>query len=69
VLLSFPYNEEMVAAVKELAERRWDRKSKQWRIPVNCAGLRPFLVEHEFEIADTASAAIPETEEGDSADA
>lgn len=59
VLLSFPYDEILVATVKELPERRWDRKAKHWKVPPACPGLRGFLSAHDFELGDGVSDAMP----------
>lgn len=33
--LSFPYNQEIVSVVRNLPERRYDSKKKEWHIPVS----------------------------------
>lgn len=52
LLLRFPYREDLVAEVKNLPERRWDPKSKTWRIPARHAELvYSTFVRHLFEFA------------------
>jgi len=69
IQLVFPYDEELVAIVKALPERRWDRKARHWRVPASCEGLAAFLAAHDFEIAADAAAILPDGLDADSEDA
>ncbi|MBK8101657.1 MAG: exodeoxyribonuclease VII large subunit [Planctomycetes bacterium] len=52
LLLRFAYREDLVAEVKNLPERRWDPKTKTWRIPARHAELvYSTFVRHLFEFA------------------
>lgn len=51
VFLSFPYNKDVVATVKELHTRFWNPDNKEWEIPYSClAGLRETLADFDFDI-------------------
>ncbi len=52
LLIRFPYREDLVALVKDLPGRRWDPRSKTWRIPADKAELvYTTLSRHLFEFA------------------
>lgn len=67
LIISFPYDPEMVALVKRLSSRRFDPKSKRWEAPLRVAGeVIEMLSPHGFRIADeVASLAQQHAELGD----
>lgn len=60
-VLSFPYNQEIVSAVRKLPERSYDSKKKEWHIPISAispAQLKQSLssiAKVEFEKFEVAS--------------
>ena len=60
-VLSFPYNQKIVAVVRDLPERRYDAKKKEWHIPVSAISLAQLkqslnsIAKVEFEKFETAS--------------
>lgn len=63
----FPYNPELVQAVKRIPGYRWDNANKRWSFPAGAgAELLRFAAEHGFEVEEEAAAqaqALRETEE------
>lgn len=61
LFLSFPYNQKIVAVVRDLPERRYDAKKKEWHIPVSAISLAQLkqslnsIAKVEFEKFETAS--------------
>jgi exodeoxyribonuclease VII large subunit len=52
LVIRFPYREDLVAAVKELPERRWDPRQKVWRVPAaHIEQVHGLLSRHLFAFA------------------
>ncbi len=64
VRVSFPYDAELVAAVKALRNRRYDSSNKTWTIGLeNGDALASFLIENGFSISPEINEALMSVEE------
>lgn len=62
LLIRFPYREDLVALVKDLPGRRWDPRSKTWRVPADKAEqIYTALSRHLFEFSPEVMAIIAGT--------
>ncbi len=62
LVIRFPYREDLVAMVKELPGRRWDRQQKIWRVPAEHArDVYDACSRHLFEFAAEVSALLAGT--------
>ena len=50
IIISFPYNQELLTKVRTLPDRRWNQESKTWRAPVSMEAVEK-LTEWEFDIS------------------
>lgn len=54
--LIFDYNQEQVAAIKQIPGAKWDRLGRVWRVPVTSLdAVRDFAVEYDFWISPDVS--------------
>ena len=55
LLITFPYDPEMVAAIKEIPNRKWNKEQKRWEAPLTIDTVDD-LLKMKFEIDPKASA-------------
>jgi exodeoxyribonuclease VII large subunit len=59
LLICFPYDRELVALVKSLPQRTWDREQKQWRVPLeHVAQVVGRLHGYDFTLEEGVVAAL-----------
>jgi exodeoxyribonuclease VII large subunit len=59
LLISFPYDRELVDVIKSLPQRGWDREQKQWRVPIeHIAQVLGRLYGYDFTVGAEVLAAL-----------
>lgn len=63
LLIAFPYDPHLVAEVKSLPSRRWDRGSKQWRVPArDVESVVALFMRHGFAMSSDVSSLLAGTQ-------
>ena len=63
LLIRFPYREDLVAEVRAMPDRRWDRTGKAWRVPVrHVAVVVDTFLRHGFTMAPEVTGLLAGTE-------
>lgn len=61
LVIEFPYDRSVVAAIKTLPSRKWNPSNKTWTAPVSAGNAKPirsFAIDYDFTLTDGAQKAL-----------